>query len=322
MLTGAGFTHNIGTPLADGMWVLFFNHPLASEFREIRQALLADYSYESVYQGIIGGDYSPRVKEAINEITMDAYYKIDDMVISYTTSIEPSHRVDKYGLNNFIKLFSGDNNSVGYFFTLNQDLFIERHYCNGQRIEIPHLPILPAPPHSISISASKIAKEDFFPLPDKTELDNQLQSYRKQENFQYIKLHGSCIWKTSQDQNSLVIGTQKSNLIQNEPLLSYYFDVFKKVLFSGNVRLFVIGYGFGDEHINEVIAEAVRSHGLQVLVISPQNPRDFFDMIIEKPSGRIIRDGLIKYYPYTLAELFPCEPGASPHLGDIKQEIS
>jgi hypothetical protein len=41
------------------------------------------------------------------------------------------------------------------------------------------------------------------------------------------------------------------------PLLSCYSDIFKAVLYAGDVRLMIVGYGFGDKHINAVIAEAV-----------------------------------------------------------------
>lgn len=39
--------------------------------------------------------------------------------------------------------------------------------------------------------------------------------------------------------------------------------------------MFVIGYGFRDEHINEIIASSVKEHGLQLYVLSPQKPSEF-----------------------------------------------
>ena len=56
----------------------------------------------------------------------------------------------------------------------------------------------------------------------------------------------------------MVIGRGKVGQIHNAPLLKYYFELFRNVLFQPERRLFVIGYGFGDKHINKIIAEAVK----------------------------------------------------------------
>jgi hypothetical protein len=73
----------------------------------------------------------------------------------------------------------------------------------------------------------------------------------------------------------MVIGGEKRAQIQREKLLHCYFKLFEDVLFRRNRHLLVIGYGFRDSHINEVIAHAIRKCGLKLYVISPASPRDF-----------------------------------------------
>jgi hypothetical protein len=70
----------------------------------------------------------------------------------------------------------------------------------------------------------------------------------------------------------MVIGRGKNRQIKNEPLLCYYYKIFKKVLSQTNRRLLIIGYGFGDEHINSVISNAVENYGLKIYIISPEPP--------------------------------------------------
>ena len=78
----------------------------------------------------------------------------------------------------------------------------------------------------------------------------------------------------------MVIGREKSGLIAREPLLQWYFRLFEEVLSAGDCVLVVIGYGFGDKHINQVILDAIIKRGLQLYVVSPLDPRDFQDRLI------------------------------------------
>lgn len=78
----------------------------------------------------------------------------------------------------------------------------------------------------------------------------------------------------------MVIGRGKMEQISKEPLLKCYFDIFKEVLCEGSHNLIVIGYGFGDEHINSVLAEAVQI-GLKIYILSPESPEAFTQKLIK-----------------------------------------
>ena len=67
LLTGAGFTHNFGTPLAQGMWSLILAHPAVQNLSRVRDLLLDDLDYESVYHSVVfGDDYATEEKDGIS----------------------------------------------------------------------------------------------------------------------------------------------------------------------------------------------------------------------------------------------------------------
>jgi hypothetical protein len=100
----------------------------------------------------------------------------------------------------------------------------------------------------------------------------------------------------------MVIGKDKADQISREPLLAWYMNIFKQVLSQKDRRLLVIGYGFRDKHINEIISKAVKNHGLKLYVISPEGPRKFVKEVKGHPSGKEILKGLSGYFPYKLLE--------------------
>ncbi len=86
----------------------------------------------------------------------------------------------------------------------------------------------------------------------------------------YFKLHGSSNWQEIHGAPMLIMGGNKIRDIQLSPVLSWYHEQFETRLYQGDVRLMVIGYGFRDTHINEVIMRAINERGLQMFVIVPE----------------------------------------------------
>jgi len=69
----------------------------------------------------------------------------------------------------------------------------------------------------------------------------------------------------------MVIGKNKSEIIAREPLLKWYFELFQKVIAEGSKKILIVGYGFGDQHINQVLADGVEKYGLQIYIISTKS---------------------------------------------------
>ena len=82
-------------------------------------------------------------------------------------------------------------------------------------------------------------------------------------------------------------------------------ELFKKALSSQDIKLFIIGYGFGDEHVNKVISDSMAQNNLNLFMLNPIAPENFKSDLHTKPLGRKIWDGISKYYPYSLEQVFP-----------------
>ena len=72
----------------------------------------------------------------------------------------------------------------------------------------------------------------------------------------------------------MVIAGKKKEQIQSIPMLRWYFEKFTEIFSHDELHLLIIGYGFGDPHINEVLAQAIDEHGLVCSLLHPERDRD------------------------------------------------
>lgn len=143
-------------------------------------------------------------------------------------------------------------------FTLNQDLLLEHLYMKDspRGTQLPGLQGLPGADGRRADSWVK----GLFTDSGQTLVDENLQPI--------YKLHGSTNWRTPEGGNLLVLGAAKTQLIQSSRLLRSYAGIFDESLCRADARLMVIGYGFGDPHINASLARAAQA-GMQMFVIDP-----------------------------------------------------
>lgn len=86
----------------------------------------------------------------------------------------------------------------------------------------------------------------------------------------YVKMHGSWNWWSADGQQMLVLGGHKSVAIHQHPLLRWYHKLFQAYLSEPDSRLMVIGYGFGDPHINQMIERAAdRNPTMLLFTVEP-----------------------------------------------------
>jgi len=64
----------------------------------------------------------------------------------------------------------------------------------------------------------------------------------------------------------IITGLQKADKLLGEPYSSYY-NCFARLV-STNARLLVVGYGFGDAHVNAILRRFTKFHGAQRRVVS------------------------------------------------------
>jgi len=147
-------------------------------------------------------------------------------------------------------------------FTLNQDLLLEIHYRNdnvvlwhGTRWQGYQMPGL-------------------RPLPLFDPFDRTSAKWRPEEPFQvgprmqpYYKLHGSSGWEVADGRPLLVIGRDKTGAIHHHPILHWSYQRFEEYLRRDQTRAMVIGYGFGDEHINQSLIDAHQAGKLGLMYL-------------------------------------------------------
>jgi hypothetical protein len=308
LLTGAGFTKNFGGPLAKELWSIIFSNPILERAPDVHNLLLQDFDFESVYNDVMGctkltldaTEAAPTwesQQQALRTAVNEAYEYIDEKVRSFSFGQVAPHPVNIYLVQDFISKFVGTSNRPGYFFTLNQDLFVERHHYNGLA------PILPGVQrHSswFTTNGTQSLKAERCVIPD---LPGDIGL--KDWPFFYMKLHGSSNWYTD-DQETMVIGRAKHTQIAAHAILAAYFDVFRSVLNCEGRRLLCVGYSFSDEHVNAAIADGVRA-GLRVYVLSPESPESLAARLRKQETGEVIWRGLAGYFQSDLRTLFPAD---------------
>jgi hypothetical protein len=294
LLTGAGFSNDFGGYLAKDMWERIFRHPEVRKCANLVDILSTDFNYESIYFKVHSdSQYCDNERKALDTAIFDVYMSLDDQ-------IRQANRSDGqkliYPINN--KMVDRLLDGGGYFFTLNQDLFVERWFSSSNT-SLHH----PYMANKEWHKGDKAFDESYYVTAPKEPL-NHPESL-KVLKWHYIKLHGSFNWKSSDGSDMMVIGQDKESLIAQEPLLVEYFQIFKNELYQEGMKLLVIGYSFADNHINEVIAESMKNYKLKLVVVAPWGPVEFMrilrDLLGDK-SGRLCE----LYYPIgkKISELF------------------
>jgi len=348
LLLGAGFSKNFGAPLANEMWYLIFNHKEIQAHSRIRELMLHNFDYEFIYDSVLEGfedkeglfgkncsfiRFTDEEKDAIREATNFAYEYISEVFTQFMKYLENSNKEKMRqkeiltGVSQFISLFhqvyyfatadgitfcTADGVPFGlyersFIFTLNQDSFFED--CYNKLCTKKGYPEVCIPGIKEEQDKSQLIK-----LPTKDELYGK--DILSDKKLLLLKLHGSYNWVGHDNYRAMVIGKEKKDKILKEPLLSLYFDIFKKVLSQKQRRLLIIGYSFSDDHINRVISNAVKNHELKIYVLSPgsieelkKNIKELNKKILENSDNQIVSEkhknltiiynGISGYFPYT-----------------------
>ncbi len=317
LFTGAGFTKNFGGFLADEMWAHIYNHPLIQSTPQLKKVLNEDFDFESAYSSVMEDvSITPEDKERMSSAVLEAYRRLDFAIKDWNFNTGSPHPVNWYGLNNLIQLFVGRGQETGLFFTLNQDLFMERR-SGFSPPGVPRFKDDFYHHHSLELKP-----EEFITLPSTDAVARFEKGIEGQSGLVYIKLHGSYGWKSSSGSSQLVIGKNKTTAIADEPLLKRYFELFESVIREGNKKMLILGYGFHDKHINQILLEGVQNHGLKIFIMSTRSPRDFKENLRNGHYYAMpIWDGLSGYFPQPLKEIFPGNQQQTVHFDVIRKAL-
>ncbi len=336
LLTGAGFTANFGAPLAKEMWSKLLNNPKMASLEKIREKLLSDFDFENVYSEVLNDEnISEEEKKSFQTMMTDTYSDMDETLKSYVNSgfTGQGSRCDWAQVNKFLSFFINDTlpTEIGAHFTLNQDILIER-----ARAYIPlGITVRRNREYLDNYSNGQIKTNQKITLPNIDELEKFKREELSSNPNYYIKLHGSHGWLSYSGSDQMIIGKNKEEDIEKEPILKWYFELFEEALNRDGVNLFVLGYSFRDQHINDIIIKAIAEHKIKIFIISPEDPEDLKYRLERNESREPSAGGITSvfdmhnakiwpavtgYFPYKLSDIFPTngsETQVSKQLRDI-----
>jgi|SRR5450631_3226968 len=266
ILTGAGFTKPWGGYLASELWSVIVSHPALRAAPETDMDLHDQLNFEETLARVQAEPETFRKEngEAILwRAVLEAFAVMDSRIARW--SIEDQHTV----LGDLIRdLAATAGSSTTFFFTLNQDLFVERTIpgCDGT-----------LPPLVVPQGGGALTPGDPFGGPTKVVVPvvfDPVPFRAIKGRPGYIKLHGSMNWRAGHS-DLVVLGGAKAEAIARFPILRMNNAIFRRALREKNARLLVVGYGFGDKHINEPINQAAAArNGLAIWVVDPRDPRE------------------------------------------------
>jgi hypothetical protein len=252
LLTGAGFSRNWGCWLADEVFECLLAEPKLTPL--MRAQLLRDKNshgnYETTIQALRdaavtrGGSYADEYKNFI-AIIGSMLDKMRDIYVDRDFKFEKTDN-GQFMIEAFLYRFDA-------IFTLNQDT-LEHHYLSdffpgrsGGRWagwDMPGIYDLGKPfgtNHYYKATTLKDIEDGGFSL--------------KPRHQPYFKLHGSHNWETRSGL-LLITGANKETDIGAIPLLDWNLEQFRNSVCNERARLMIIGYSFGDRHINGILLKA------------------------------------------------------------------
>lgn len=167
-------------------------------------------------------------------------------------------------------------------FSLNQDLLLELYYnpeLHNRQWNGVQFPGMQPPPNW----------HGAFPQDKLAAVWRPMQDFSVAANIQPVfKLHGSVNWRDRDDGELLILGADKQARIREKQILNWYLDQFHRSLSNNETRIMVIGYGFRDPHIDDIIYSAWQRSRLQMFLVVGERGRGVFD---KQPHAQIkVRD--------------------------------
>jgi hypothetical protein len=256
LLTGAGFSRNWGGWLANEAFEYLLGAPQIDDYlrNTLWGAKLGGEGFEgalSIVQDAYASNKSEETKRRLDRLTQAVIGMFDAMQTAFN---KLDYRGSELRLQRFLSQFDG-------IFTLNQDALLETLYAGPVRWSerwygsyLPYMKFIeePAQPFNFMLRNPLTPDSEFI----------------TRENYQPIyKLHGSYNWFAEpHGERLLVMGGNKTASIDAFRVLARYQDEFQAMLSQPDTHLMVIGYSFGDSHINSVIQTAA-TDGLKIFII-------------------------------------------------------
>ena len=266
LLLGAGFSRNWGGWLAmEAFEYLLGCQQIDAGLRDLLWKHKQHGGFETALaelQKVRIGQNAGRPDQRLTNLQDGIRQMFGDMNESFSRIVDFEFQTDKeHHVRPFLAKFDA-------IFTLNQDLLLEHHSLNPQNYNISLLLprrwnncYIPGMKRHAAVGSGIDPPNPEFWTPDEGGLELNPRSQP------YFKLHGSSNWFDSDSRELLVMGGEKASFIDHHPVLKWYHEQFREYLSRPDTRLMVIGYSFGDDHVNNAICDAVAGGGLDIFII-------------------------------------------------------
>jgi hypothetical protein len=268
-LLGAGFSRNWGGWLADEAFGHLIGSPEAQADAAVRTALLRRKDSGGFEAALSDIQAAYLHKKGTSEKTsLDRLQTaIDSMFSDMDKGFAAQHLEFQNDIAYMVRTFLIQFDAI---YSLNQDCLPELCYLDDN-IQLGsagkwHGWQLPGMRPIPDLSRHPLDRTPLLWTPDPSR-QTVAEKYQA-----FIKLHGSHNWVTNDGERLLVLGANKSAAIQGQEILRWYFDLFRLAL-AEPVKLMIIGYGFRDSHVNQLLLDSAHSGHLQLGLIDTLGPR-------------------------------------------------
>lgn len=279
MLTGAGFSKDFGGLLAREIKDELLNQSQIARDHRIYGLLTGamrdnqDGNYERALARLEQKNHRIEERARFLKGLLAVFSEMDLSMMSRLGDKKSSYSMTLTNALHFIDSWLGADGVSGdghYFFTLNQDLLVERYWSLPLKHRVDYFGIRQVG-NSINTAKSLFHERNSCPVG---ELDMEIEQDLGEDvasRRYYVKLHGSMNWKRNDGSRVMISGADKESKILTEPRLAGLWGCFKDQCLKEGVKILCIGYGFGDPHINGVISEALAKKNAELVIISPDS---------------------------------------------------
>ncbi|MGO9413417.1 MAG: hypothetical protein ACLQCB_22040 [Spirochaetia bacterium] len=286
LLLGAGFSRNWGGWLASEAFEYLIGCSEIIDDGQLRNLLWKHQESGAGFEGALEELQSAYLRDPHNNLRQLTALQsaitrmFADMNRAFLNLIDWEFSADR---ESKVQVFLARFDAI---FTLNQDIFLEKHYCNdnvmllgARRWSGAYFPGLKRTRSAEPLHHNCLARSTWVP---------DAAAFRLNAGAQPIfKLHGSSNWTSPEGKPLLIMGGAKAHEIVQNPILRWYSQQFDDYLFRPNTRLMIIGYGFRDPHINASIRVAV-DKGLRIFIIAPAGAELAFRLSPTRQRGQIV----------------------------------
>jgi hypothetical protein len=264
LLLGAGFSRNWGGFLANEVFDYLFGCPEILGQPELKALLWRHRphgGFEAALAELQAGcrhGNAPGKQDQLDRLQHALAGMFTDMKTAFAT------RGTLEFQNDIARMISTFMHRFDAIFSLNQDVLMEMYYLTGD-LALSHarrwaggeLPGMRPGPNSQGRSWADLT---WRPLPR--------EKFATTLNHQpFFKLHGSANWEDADGKGLMIMGGEKAGAISAAEVLDWYSQEFQDHLMGERTRLMIIGYGFNDAHINEVIGRAADAGHLGIYIV-------------------------------------------------------